>query len=246
MVLPGGHSGLVRLSDCLKIGVSNALATTKELTTIHQKHADVLKEIRDAARKCRENKSRSETPEEIQSVAARIPIEDAQTAVSLQGQLHSETLSVILTSCFALESYINSLAFFLMRERDLIGLVRNSTASAAGAFMDAFDKMSTTDKWKCIGNLKSESGFNIGEIPFQHIKILFRFRDDHVHDKVVDWNSERAQKRYNGKFPDPFGGVLALSHAVFACDVYWEMICKIHDLVGVPVTGLIFLGQVEG
>ena len=233
----GHHSSLVRLSDCLKMGVGNALETTKETISLHRKHAAALKEIREIARKHVGNEAVGDNAEEkIQAASARIPVEEARTAISLKYRLHSETLSVILTSCFVLESYINSLGFFLLRERDIIGLVRNSTATAADAFMDAIDRMSTLTKWQTIGSLKSASGFDAAASPFQDVKILFRFRDDHVHDKVVDWGSERAKKRYNDKLPDPFVGFLTLSHAVFACDTYWGMILKVHDLVGVPVS----------
>lgn len=235
MIFQTGHSSLLRLSDCLKMGVGNTLETAKETISLHQKHADALREIRRIAKKHLASDKVGETwQDEVQAASARIPFEEARAAISLQYRLHSETLSVILTSCFTLESYINSLGFFLLRERDIIGLVRNSTASAADAFLEAIDRMSTLTKWQTIGSLKSESGFDTAASPFQDAKILFRFRDDHVHDKVVDWGSEKAKKRYNDKLPDPLAGFLALSHAVFACDTYWGMILKVHDLVGIP------------
>ncbi len=221
MIFQAGHSSLVRLSDCLKMGVGNSLETTKATISLHRKHAAALKEIREIARRHLDNEVVGDNAlEEIQAASARIPAGEAQSAISLQYRLHSEALAVILTSCFALESYINSLGFFLLPERDNIG----------------FDRMSTITKWQTIGSLKSESGFDAATSPFQDLKILFTFRNDHVHDKVVDWGSERAKKRYNNKLPDPFDGFLALSHAVFACDTYWGMILKAHELVGVPAS----------
>jgi hypothetical protein len=219
------------------MGVGNALETAKETISLHQKHADSLKEIRRIAKKHLDSDEVGETwRDEARAASARIPEEEASAAISLHYRLHSETLSVILNSCFTLESYINSLAFFLLRERDIIGLVRNSTASAADAFLEAIDRMSALAKWQTIGRLKSESGFDAATSPFQDMKFLFRFRDDHVHDKVVDWGSERAKKRYNDNLPDSFGEFLDLSHAVFACDTYWGMISKVHELVGVPAS----------
>jgi hypothetical protein len=188
-----------------------------------------LKEIRTIAK-------RDHREEELRAASALIPLEEAQAAASLQYRLHSETLSVVLISCFTLESYINSLGFFLLRERDIIGLLRNSTRTAADAFLDAIDRMSALTKWQTIGALKSEAGFNTAAPPFQDVKILFRFRDDHVHDKVVDWGSEKDKTRYNNRLPDPFAGFLTLSHAVFACDTYWGMVLKIHELVGVAAS----------
>jgi hypothetical protein len=238
MIFQDGHSSLVRLSDCLKMGVGNAWETAKQTISMHRKHADALKEIRRIAKqhlaRLDAGQDADTCQDQIRAASARIPFEEARVAISLQGRLHSETLGVILTSCFTLESYINSLGFFLLRERDIIGLVRNSTATAAEAFLEAIDRMSTLTKWQTIASLKSDSGFETGAPPFQDLKILFRFRDDHVHDKVVDWGSERAKKRYNDKLPDPFGEFLDLSHAVFACDTYWGMILKVHELVGVP------------
>lgn len=240
MIFQDGHSSLVRLSDCLKMGVGNAWETAKQRILMHQRYADTLQEIRRIAKQHLSHLDAGQDTDtcedEIRAASARIPFEDARVAISLQGRLHSETLSVILTSCFTLESYINSLGFFLLRERDIIGLVRNSTSTAAEAFLEAIDRMSTLTKWQTIASLKSDSGFDTGASPFQDLKILFRFRDDHVHDKVVDWGSERGKKRYNDKLPSPFGEVLDLSHAVFACDTYWGMILKVHELVGVPVS----------
>jgi hypothetical protein len=240
MIFQEGHSSLVRLSDCLKMNVGNALETAEESISMHRKHADALKEIR---RLAKEHLNRLDTgqvsdssQEAMEAASARVPFDEARAAISLQGRLHSETLSVILTSCFTLESYINSLGFFLLRERDIIGLFRNSSTTAAEAFLEAIDRMNTLTKWQTIARLKSDSGFDAAASPFQDVKTLFRFRDDHVHDKVVDWGSERDKKRYNNKLPDSFGQFLNLSHAVFACDTYWGMILKIHDLVGVPLT----------
>jgi hypothetical protein len=46
MIFQDGHSSLVRLSDCLKMGVGNALETAKQIISMHRKRADSLKEIR--------------------------------------------------------------------------------------------------------------------------------------------------------------------------------------------------------
>ena len=222
MLFQSGYSSLVRLSDCLKMGVGNAFETAKEVTSLHRKHAGAFKDIREIARKQLADMEAGETPsdDELKAASSRIPLDEALYVTSLQGRLHAETLSVILTSCFTLESYINSLGFLLLRDQ----------------FCGAFERSSTLTKWERIGKFKSEHGFDKGKPPFQELKILFRFRDDHVHDKVAAWGSDVSKTRYNGKLPDPLAGLLTLSHAVFACDTYWGMVLRVHELVGLPLS----------
>lgn len=242
MIFQDGHSGLVRLSDCLKAGVGNAFETARAIILFYQKYADELRGMREIGERHKNDyEIRAEAlREEVFAISDKIPDAERRGVLSRQYRLHSEVLGVILTSCFTLESYINSLGYYLLRERDIIGLVRNSTSNAADAFLQAIDKMSTLNKWKTIANLKSKVGFDTAISPFQDVKILFQFRNDHVHDKVVDWDEtidpdkKNAKKLYNGKLPDTFGELLTLSQAVYACDTYWKMIIKIHELVGVP------------
>ena len=233
MIFPEGKSALVRLSDCIKLGVGNALDTTVELTELHKKFAPQLSTIRQLAREALQSKFPDvAVEEELKRRNGQIPIDEAQKAISLQGRLHSEVLTVILHACFALESYINSLGYHLIKEKDILGLVAHSTTSTADTFFEAIDRMSTLSKWETLGRLKSNQGFDSARPPFQDLKILFRFRDDHVHDKVVEYGDDRAGKRYGGKFPDPVAGILHLSHAVYACDCYWNMVTEIHNLIG--------------
>lgn len=51
--------------------------------------------------------------------------------------------------------------------------------------------------------LTGDVGFDKSKAPFQDFQILFTFRDDHVHDKVVPFSDDRARKRYNGRFQTP-------------------------------------------
>ena len=241
MIFQEGHSGVVRLSDCLKVNVGNALETARQSVEMHRKHARALKQMRGIARRQLSNTKEEKLQDrncgdKLADVAAGIPIEDVRAAIMLQGRLHAETFNVLLTACFVLESYINSLGFFLLRERDIIGLFRNSTSAAADALLEAVEKMSAIDKWQTIGKLKTEGGFDSSRSPYQDLKILFKFRNDHVHDKVTDWSAATSRKRYGGKLPETFGGVLDLSHAVYACDTYWCMVQKIHELVGVATS----------
>ena len=238
MIFQDGHSSLVRLSDCLKVNMLNALETAKQAVCMHEKHAEAIKQVRGVAIRqsiiSHELKAQDcKFMDTLRETAAAIPLEEAHIAVMLQGRLHAETLNVLLTACFTLESYINSLGFFLLRERDMIGLFRNSTSGVADSLLNAIDKMSAHEKWQTIGSLKTEGGFDFSRAPYQDLKILFNFRNDQVHDKVIAWSAGKSSKRYGGKLPDPVGGVLDLSHAVYGCDTYWGMVQKVHELVGI-------------
>jgi hypothetical protein len=215
MIFQTGHSTLVRLSDCLKMNVANALETARRIIVLHEKYAHALQEIRRIAKKYLDSDEVGTWREEVQAASAQIPEGEAQSAISLTFRLHSETLGAVLTCCFTLESYINSLGFFLSQEQAIA------------------KEVSTLTKWEIIGRLRSPAGFDTAVAPFQDMKILFKFRNDHVHDKVVDWGRDRAKERYNDKLPDPLAGFLDLSHGVFACDTYWAMISKVHDLLDV-------------
>ena len=131
--------------------------------------------------------------------------------------------------CFSLESYVNSFAYFLIKESDFLGLSKSGRKSSAEAVLDAIDRLSTREKWETIGKMGSAVGFDRSRTPFQD----FRFRDDNVHDKAIPYSEDRAAKRYNKKFPDPVFGSLDLGHALFAADVYWNMVQEIHRLTGV-------------
>jgi hypothetical protein len=231
MLFPEKKSGLVRLSDCIKFGIGNSFETTKELLELHEQYEEPLHKMRAVAKDILENKMPAEEGEKIIREVI-IPEKDAKRAASLQGQLHSECLSVLLNCCFALESYVNSLGYHLLRESDFLGLFRAGHEATAAVLMDAIDKMSTLTKWETLGKLKKGTGFDRSKSPFQDLKILFNFRNDIVHDKVADYSDERTDRRYNGKLPDPVFGLLTLGHVVFAADTYWGMISEIHNILG--------------
>ncbi len=155
--------------------------------------------------------------------------------MTLQGRLHSECLSVLLNSCFALESYINSLGYRLLQDKRLSSLFHTGHNATAAVDMDAIEKMSPLTKWETMGRLKGGKGFDKSKRPFQDLKTLFRFRDDIVHDKVADYSDDRQIKRYNKKLPDPVFGFLTLHHAIFAADTYWGMVTEIHNILSIDM-----------
>lgn len=233
MLFSKKKSALVRLSDCIKLGIGNCLDTTNDLVDLHLRYEEPLRVTRAIARDFLEGKIPAEEGEKkILEVHKNIPDEDARKAVALEGRLHSECLSVLLNCCFALESYVNSLGYHLLQEKDYLGLFRAGHDTTAKVLIDAIEKMSTISKWETIGNLKKAKGFDRSKSPFQDLRILFNFRNDIVHDKVADYSDDREVKRYNKKLPDPVFGFLTLRHVIFAADTYWGMISEIHGILG--------------
>lgn len=233
MLFSEKKSALVRLSDCIKLGIGNCLDTTNHLIELHSKYEEPLRITRTIARDILEDRIPAEDGDKkILEVYKNIPDEDARKAVSLLGRLHSECLSVLLNCCFALESYVNSLGYHLLQEKDYLGLFRAGHDATAEVLIDAIEKMSTLTKWETIGNLKKGKGFDRSKSPFQDLRILFNFRNDIVHDKVADYSDDRDVKRYNKKLPDPVFGFLTLRHVIFAADTYWGMISEIHHILG--------------
>lgn len=235
MIFPDKKSALVRLSDSLKSGLTTASATAQEIVDIYVPHEAAFQEARTVAREVLAGR--------LDGDRARAKVSEAMSGVSqntlekgagLQGQLHGQVLSTVLLSCFCLESYINSLAYFVFEETDLLGLIRGGHKASSELLIAAIEKMSTRDKWVTLGRLKGASGFDPSCTPFQDFKVLFNFRDDHVHDKVVDMSDGRVKKRYNGKLPDPVFGMLTLDHALYAATTYWSMVSTIHQLLEIP------------
>jgi hypothetical protein len=80
--------------------------------------------------------------------------------------------------CFCLESYVNSFAYFLIKDADFLGLAKSGRESSAEAVLDAFYRSSTREKWETIGKMGSTMGFDRSRTPFQDFRSLFNFRDD--------------------------------------------------------------------
>jgi hypothetical protein len=219
MLNKGGHSGLVRLSDSLKTTLSLCARSSWDLL---QLVAPQLSAYRESQRLAGEalagDIDQSEANSRIREILATIPDEVSHKAEYLQGhEIHTLSLSAILLSCFCLESYSNTLADFLSQNAD-------------------FPRMRIREKWKTLGTLRNAKGFDQSRPPFQDFHILFRFRDDHVHDKVIAWGSENAKNPYNGKLPVAAFGPLDLGHALWAAETYWGMVQEVHRLTAVPET----------
>lgn len=142
-------------------------------------------------------------------------------------------MSVILTSCFCLESYINNMAYYLFKEQDYLGLLKDGHKTSSRLIIDAINKMSVREKWQKVCSLKESDSFDRSRPPFQDFGYLFNFRDDLVHDKVSEFGKDRAKKRYNNRFPDPVLSQLSLKNSQYAAKIYWDMVNKLHELLEV-------------
>ena len=229
MLFLEGVSALVRLSDTVKLSLDTLGQMTAHAIKEFTPHREAIRAARKAAKG-----ALAGGPDAASLAATAIPLEAAQHAVVLQQRIHSQALTAVLLCCFTLESYVNSLAYFLLAESDVLGLVRDGRKSGADVVFEAIERMSPKDKWSTVARLGKSGGFDRSRSPWQDFDVLFKFRDDHVHDKVVPYSEDRANKRYNNRLPDPVNGLLNLEHAVFAATAYWAMVEHVHDLVGVP------------
>lgn len=234
MLFPEKKSALVRLSDTLKIGLDTCANTSRQILDHFETYEETFREAQRIAKQAlRNNTDTTELETQPREVPAHIPEEASWKGVYLQGQLHSQSLSTILSCCFCLESYVNSLAYFLFKETDFLGLIKDGHKVSADLLIEAIEGMSARKKWETVGRLRDGTGLDRSRTPFQDFIIIFNFRDDHVHDKVVDCSDDRPRKRYNGKLPDPVTGFLDLGHALYGAQTYWNMVLEIHRLVSI-------------
>lgn len=235
MLLEGGHSGLVRLSDSLKTTLTLCAKASLELVSLITPHIASYRELRRlGAMAMAQPAPPAGAVAQAKAVASQIPLETAQRVAYVGAhEVHTLALSGVLLSCFCLESYINTLAYYIFREADLLSLLRQGHGTSAEVLMDAIARMQVRDKWATVGKLTHPQGFDSSRRPFQDFQILFRFRNDQVHDKVINWGSSTSKDPYNGKLPNDLTP-LELKHALFAAETYWEMVEEVHRLTSVP------------
>lgn len=229
-------SALVRLSDSIKVGLSSCERFTSEIIELYSLYEVEFEKMRGIAKQILDEKvNAKEGEKEIHRVISKIPEDVPLQGAQLQSELHSQALSTILTCCFCLESYINSLAYHLFQEADYLGLLRGGHDVTSDLLIEALEKMRTIKKWETVAKIGNSKGFDKSRYPFQDFVCLFNFRNDHVHDKVIDFSENRSKKRYNSKLPDPISGLLNLKHALYAADIYWAMVEEIHSLIDFEV-----------
>jgi len=236
MLFTTKNSALVRLSDCVKLGIEHCLHTTYDLIDLYKTYKEPFDRLRATAKKILDdNISHEEGERKLAEINKNIPPEQARRGVYLQGRLHSECLSVLLNCCFVIESYANTLGYYLKHEKDSNDWLDIGCDTTVDASEEIIEKMNTLNKWEKLGKLNKGKGFDKSKRPYQDMKILFQFRNDIVHDKICDYSSNRDKKRYNSKLPDPVFGFLDLRHVIYAADTYSEMVLEIHKLIDVEM-----------
>jgi len=237
MFLQGAHSGLIQLHESLRSVLGLCAKSSWEMVELMRPYMAVIAEINDTTNKKLAGQLGVEDADSrIGAAEERIPQEVLVRSAQLRLQeVPSLALSGILFSCFCLESYINSLAYFLFKDADFLSLVRNGHKGSADVLLDAIWGMTIRDKWQTIGSLRDGNGFDKGTSPYQDFIILFRFRDERVHDKVTEWVGEETKKRYNNRLPESVLLPVDLGNALFAAETYWNMVHEIHRLIGVPM-----------
>jgi hypothetical protein len=232
MLFTETKSALVRLSDSIKDILNECLILTEKILSIYEKNSAALEDLKSIARESLADDNKlKDFDETAKRIVSKIPMEESLRGAELQRILHSQALQVVLTSCFALESYINSLAYYLFKQEDYLGLIRDGHETTADILLTSIDNMRVMEKWEALGKFNTGNSFDKSQAPFQNCKIIFNFRNDIVHDKVINYSDKRVTKRYNSLLPDPVFGMLDLAHANFAANTYWEMIIEIHALL---------------
>ncbi|PGL66846.1 hypothetical protein [Bacillus sp. AFS055030] len=223
-------SGLVRLSDCIKHGVYNAAQDTKELNIVSLSQKSQIQYSKEIAAKMEKGEIDPSEAEELIKTNG-MSLDDAIRGAAIQSALHNQCLTTILTTCFTLESYINSFAYYLAKHHGRKGKLNGKQLP----YTDEFTKLSTVKKWIKVVKISTgiEYRTDAADNPFGDLKILFKFRNDHVHDKVVGMSNDKSLTSYNGKLPDPVFGLLDINHVLFAVDTYWNLIKWVHRQIGV-------------
>jgi hypothetical protein len=232
MLFNDGVSRLVRLADCLKVSFEVLEETTQQTTPLMESQGAAVLEAQKRAKKLLAGGSTADPIEALRT----IPTDVAIQITKLQSRIHAQSLGIILLSCFTLEAYINAFAYYLLNERDHLGLHRDGKKGSAEVVYDAIERLSPREKWNDVRRLAAGSKFDASKRPWQDFKILFAFRDDHVHDKVAPYSADAARKRYGGNFPDSIGGLLDLGHAIYAAKTYWDMVTEIHEVSMLPAS----------
>lgn len=149
MIYPDKKSALVRLTDSLKVTLDCCSETTSEVLAIFERHKPALENLRRVAASV----DKDEAPySDLEKANADIPEADVRVAAYLQVRLHGQSLAPILLSCFCLESYVNSLAYFLFGDANYLGLSRERHAAAATAILDTIERMAARTKWEFVGS----------------------------------------------------------------------------------------------
>jgi hypothetical protein len=218
-------SGLTRLSDTVKLSLDSCAATTRQYLDLWERYREPNQKMRVLALKIMEARSDIPYMDELRELAHELPGSVLLEFKRLTAVIHTQALSAILLVCFTSESYANSFAHYLGNRSVVIPQEGNSRP---------FEWLPPIAKWLRLASLGQAPALDPGRSPLQDLQTLFRFRDDHVHDRPVELSSDRRSTYGGGKLPDPIGGLLDLGHANFAASAYWAVVARLHEALDMP------------
>lgn len=224
-------SGLVRLSDCLKDGLINVAEETEKLNQLYHSQKHELMSYNEMLAKLNSGEIKGE--EAIELIRTNEISLEADKVIALQSAIHNQCLTTIISTCFTLESYINSFAYYLSKQCGPKWKIKGEYLHDS----KYFSSLRTIDKWRKIVEISTGKVYknNSNDNPFGDVRILFSFRNDHAHDNVVEVSFDKSEEIYNGKLPDPVSGSLDIFHVLFAVDTYWYLIQWVHNKIGVSL-----------
>jgi hypothetical protein len=235
MLFQKAYSPLVRLSDTIKSCLLQCELLTSNFFVLYDPYKGVFGDIKSISSMALDGKLDQDFAEsQIAKLTNAVPRKTLHTLPILHQQAHAFSLSVILNSCFTLEAYINALSYYLLYEPNSEGkMLLPRTGDLDNIDYDEFERKSPYYKWYRVSKLTGGDGFDKGVSPWSDFEILFKFRNDHVHAKVRNYSADYHLVQYSGKLPDPLSGSLDIGHAIYAAEVYWNMIQEIHKLLSI-------------
>ena len=240
MLFEGGITRLVSLSNTLEVQLTVLANFSNQYLKLVEPYSSEIARMRAEIRQAMEDGSGG-----TYEPTPPWPLEVAEDLAEMEWIINSLSVTTVLLSSFVMESYINSLAHYVEDRPDLLGLTGKAKEYAAGLLFKDIEKSSTREKWDKVASLSKGEGFEKGRVPFQDMNIVFNFRNDWVHDKLITFSDDssddssdeeawpaqdRLKKRYGEKLP-PFPGFANLRHGLFAAQTYWGMALEVLKLL---------------
>lgn len=113
MLFTETKSGLVRLSDTIKLSLDVCADATRELLREYRTYREPYRDMQILAAKIHAARSDVAYEAELRQLADRIPAAVMMSLANRAATIHTQALSAILLTCFAAEAYANSFAYFL-------------------------------------------------------------------------------------------------------------------------------------
>ena len=141
MLFEGGLTRLVYLSDSLKVQLSVLANFSYQYLKIIEPYSSEIARIKAEARQSVEDGSGG-----TYEPTPPWPLEVAEDLAEIESMMNSLSVTTVLLSSFVMESYINSLAHYVEKRPDLLGLTGKAKEYAAGLLFEDIEKSSTREK----------------------------------------------------------------------------------------------------